>query len=99
MLTSAQCRARSFPGVDMAIEHTALAGQRIWLTGGTSGIGRETLALLAREGARVLTYGRHEQELNDALAYARGGGGALFGLTADSAVAEDIERVFAAVDE
>lgn len=82
----------------MAIEHTSLAGKRILLTGGTTGIGRETLALLAREGARVLTYGRHQPELDDALAYAREGGGELFGLTADSAETDDIARVFAAVD-
>jgi 3-hydroxy acid dehydrogenase/malonic semialdehyde reductase len=84
----------------MTIEHTSLAGKRILLTGGTTGIGRETLALLARQGARVVTYGRHEPELNQALEYAQdGGGGELFGLTADSANPQDIERVFTTIDE
>ena len=82
----------------MAIEHTSLAGKRILLTGGTTGIGRATLALLAREGARVLTFGRHQPELDDALASARGPG-ELFGLVADSATPDGIARVFAAVDE
>lgn len=83
----------------MAIDHTALAGKRILLTGGTTGIGRATLTLLARAGARVVTFGRHEQELEDALETARGAGGEVFGLTADTVSSDDIDRVFAAVDE
>lgn len=82
----------------MAIEHTDLAEKRILLTGGTTGIGRATLALLVGEGARVLTFGRHQQELDDALAAAQGDGEA-FGITADSAEGDGIEKVFAAVDE
>lgn len=82
----------------MAIEHTELAGKRILLTGGTTGIGRATLALLVGEGARVLTFGRHRQELDDALAAVSGTGEA-FGITADSATRDGIEAVFAAVDE
>jgi 3-hydroxy acid dehydrogenase / malonic semialdehyde reductase len=83
----------------MAIEHTSLAGKRVLLTGGTTGIGRATLIILAREGARVLTFGRHERELEDALEAARGEGGEVFGLTADAATEEGIETAFAAVDE
>jgi len=84
----------------MAINHTDLAGKRILLTGGTTGIGRATLALLAREGARVLTFGRDEQALQDALAMVRDeGGGEVHGMTADSATREGIAEVFAAVDE
>jgi len=55
--------------------------------------------MLADEGARVLTFGRHPQELEDSLANARDGGGEACGLTADSSRREDIETVFAAVDE
>jgi 3-hydroxy acid dehydrogenase/malonic semialdehyde reductase len=84
----------------MALEHTALAGKRILLTGGTTGIGRATLALLAREGARVLTFGRNEEPLQDALATARQeGSGEVDGFVADSATREGIEQVFTAVDE
>ena len=82
----------------MAIEHTALAGKRILLTGGTTGIGRATLQLLAGEGARILTFGRHQEELDDALASASNGG-AVVGIAADSATAAGIESVYAAVDE
>lgn len=78
---------------------TSLEGKRILVTGGTTGIGRATVALLAQEGANVLTYGRHEKELEEALAEARRGRGTVQGLTADSASKEDVERVFEAVDE
>jgi NADP-dependent 3-hydroxy acid dehydrogenase YdfG len=76
-------------------DRTDLSGKRILVSGGTTGIGRETIALLAREGARVLTFGRDREALDVALAYA---GGAT-GLTADVATREGIERVFAAVDD
>ena len=83
----------------MAIEHTRLAGRRILLTGGTTGIGRATLILLARAGAQVLTFGRHAAELEDALAAAGGQNGSVSGLVADAANRADLERVFSAVDE
>lgn len=79
-------------------EHTQLEGKRILVTGGTTGIGRATIALLAREGARVLTFGRHQADLDEALATARGSRGSVEGLTADAATREGIEQVFASVD-
>lgn len=82
----------------MAIEHTRLAGKRILLTGGTTGIGRATLHLLAGEGARILTFGRDQGALDDALA-GLAGGSEVHGITADSATREGIEQVFAALDE
>ncbi len=82
----------------MAIEHTSLRGKRILLTGGTTGIGRATLGLLASEGARVLTFGRHQAELDGALADIAGPG-EVTGLTADAATPEGIDAVFAAVDQ
>jgi len=75
-----------------------LSGKRILLTGGTTGIGRAALALLAEAGAQVLTFGRHQAELDDALA-SLGEGGAASGLIADSATRDGIAAVFAAVDE
>ncbi|WP_443751293.1 SDR family oxidoreductase [Asticcacaulis solisilvae] len=80
----------------MTIEKTDLKGKRILVTGGTTGIGRATVALLAEQGARVLTFGRHEAELKASIEAARGD---IQGLTADVATAGGVARVFAAVDE
>jgi NADP-dependent 3-hydroxy acid dehydrogenase YdfG len=55
--------------------------------------------LLVARGADVLICGRHERELNEALAEIREiGGGQIVGLTADVVRAEDIERIFAEAD-
>lgn len=87
----------------MAIKCNSLKGKRVLLSGGTTGIGRATLMLLAEEGARVLTYGRDAQHLDDALSAvspeAEQAGGEVHGMTADSSRQEDLEKVFAAVDE
>lgn len=76
---------------------SSIAGKRILLTGGTTGIGRATLARLAQAGARVLTFGRSEVPLREALANA--GLGPESGMIADVADPEALERVFAAVDQ
>jgi len=86
----------------MAIEHTDLAGKRVLLTGGTSGIGRATLERLAGEGAHIMTFGRHEEVLNDALKAAQRnakGSAEVLGITADSSTKDGVDKVFAAVDE
>ena len=82
----------------MKTESTPLSGKRILVTGGTTGIGRATVKMLVAEGARVLTFGRHQPELDDSLENARGGKGEAFGLTADVATREGVDQVFAAVD-
>lgn len=76
--------------------HTSLSGKRILLTGGTTGIGRATLSMLAAEGARVLTFGRHQDALDAALSDIDGD---VTGIAEDAATAQGIERVFDAVDE
>ena len=76
-----------------------LKDKRILLTGGTTGIGRAMLLQFARAGARVLTMGRDGEALEEALSAAREHGGALHGLIADLGKREDVERIFAAVDE
>ncbi len=84
----------------MDSEHTELQGKRVLVTGGTTGIGRESVLLLAEHGARVVTLGRHEPELKDTLSDAgAAGGGEVFGLTADTGTREGVDRAFGAVDE
>src|SRR5512138_3923953 len=76
----------------------SVANKSILITGGTTGIGRATAILLASQGARVMIFGRHDQELNDALKDMQQAGEEVFGLTADTANLEDIQRVFKEVD-
>jgi len=77
-------------------DKVSLRGKRILVTGGTTGIGRATVKMLAGEGARIVTFGRHQAELDDALAAT---GGDVSGLVADVATAEGVATVFAQVDE
>ena len=80
----------------MTKARTDISGRRILLTGGTTGIGRATLTALAAEGARIVTFGRHQEALDEALAGAEGD---VSGLVADAATAKEVDRVFATVDD
>jgi len=73
-----------------------LNGKRVLLTGGSTGIGRAILKHLASEGARVVTLGRDQAALDEALAQA---GGEVYGIAAELAKREDITRIFTLVDE
>ena len=74
-------------------------GKSVLITGGTIGIGRATAILLASQGARIMIFGRHNQELKDAMKHIREAGGEVLGFTADTADAEDIKHVFQEVDD
>ncbi|KQN94589.1 oxidoreductase [Sphingomonas sp. Leaf231] len=82
----------------MSTSTTNLAGKRILLTGGTTGIGRATLLRLVAAGARVLTFGRDQSTLDEALSSADGTE-APIGIAANAATRQGIDTVFAAVDE
>ena len=82
------------------IDKTNLKDKAVIVTGGTTGIGRSLAKRLVSEGARVLIFGRHEKELNDALGDIEPNGqGQIEGMIADQALIEDIEKVFKTADE
>lgn len=77
----------------------SLKGKRILITGGTTGIGQAIAILLGSYGARILTFGRHEEPLQEALADIRAVGATAEELVADSSHADDVKRVFQFIDE
>jgi NADP-dependent 3-hydroxy acid dehydrogenase YdfG len=79
--------------------HTKLEDKRVLVTGGTTGIGRATVKLMASQGARVLTFGRDQAALEDALVSAEDMAGEVTGFTADVGTREGVEHVFAQVDD
>ncbi len=82
-------------------QHT-LSGKTVLITGGGSGIGFGTSALLLGEGAQVTICGRTESKLVDAvekLSEKAQGGGAVTYLVADVTVEADVERAVAQAAE
>jgi NAD(P)-dependent dehydrogenase (short-subunit alcohol dehydrogenase family) len=83
----------------------ALEGRVAVVTGGGRGIGASTAAHLARHGARVVLAARSEGELAgvataiDDLRVKAGGGGVALPVVCDVAEPEQVERLFAQVDE
>jgi len=61
-----------------------LSGKRAIITGAASGIGRATLLLFAREGARVLAVDREVAALDAAVTEAAAAGGSALALAADA---------------
>ncbi len=81
-------------------EPESLRGKGAIVTGGTTGIGRAIVMLLLARGANVLTFGRHEKELDDAMAdFKRIGGGTIYGMTADVTQPRDVAVVFKEADQ
>jgi NADP-dependent 3-hydroxy acid dehydrogenase YdfG len=75
-----------------------VAEKSILITGGTTGIGRAIALLLASQGAKVMIFGRHQNDLEEAMKDIREAGGDVMGLTADVSDPEDIQRVFKEFD-
>ena len=78
---------------------TSISGKRVLISGGTTGIGRAIAVALVRKGCDVLVFGRHKQELDDALRCMRDAGTTGDGMVADQASLEDVRRVIHRVAE
>lgn len=71
----------------------ALENKVALITGGTTGIGRDTAVLFAREGARVVFTGRREAEGNETLNLVRASGGDGLFLKSDVSKAAEVQSV------
>jgi NADP-dependent 3-hydroxy acid dehydrogenase YdfG len=80
---------------------SGVEGKRIMITGGTTGIGKATAKLLASLKARLLIFGRDENDLNAAVDDIRAAypDAEIYGLAADVAYKQDIEWIFSMTDK
>src|SRR5437016_4114590 len=76
-----------------------LQGAAVCISGGTKGMGREAAELFAREGARVVVTGRHQDSIDTTVAkLMEAGSPDAFGVKADILSARDIDGLFQQID-
>jgi len=71
--------------------HTDMQGKVALITGGTSGIGRDTAVLFAKHGAKVVITGRREAEGNETIALVKAAGGEGLFVKSDVSKSADVE--------
>ena len=74
---------------------STLLGKVALVTGGTSGIGRETAVLLAKNGAKVVITGRRKAEGEETIRLVKEAGGEGLYLKGDMSVEKDIQEAVA----
>ena len=91
-LIAAKVRTRR-PSVQEKRMTKALEGKVALITGGTTGIGRDTAVLFVKEGAKVVFTGRREAEGNETLSLVRAAGGDGLFLKSDVSKASDVQSI------
>jgi NAD(P)-dependent dehydrogenase (short-subunit alcohol dehydrogenase family) len=76
----------------------SLSGQRVLITGGTTGVGLATAQRLAADGCRVFVCGRDPDDLAAALERVGKDGGRVHGVATDIGTEDGIRQLFAAAD-
>src|SRR5271154_2029187 len=76
-----------------------LEGKTALVTGGTSGIGRDTAVLFAKAGAKVVVAGRREVEGNESVELVRAAGGEALFVKTDVSKASEVESLVKKVVE
>ena len=74
---------------------TDLQNKIALITGGTTGIGRDTAVLFAKNGAKIVVSGRRETEGNEAIALVRAAGGDGLFVKSDVSKAADVQSLIA----
>lgn len=77
----------------------SVKGRRVLVTGGTTGLGKAIALRLSAEGARVMIFGRHQAQLDDAMRDLKKNDPESVGMVADTTKAEDLRRVFQTVKD
>jgi len=74
---------------------TDLQNKIALITGGTTGIGRDTAVLFAKNGAKIVVSGRRETEGNEAIALVRAAGGDGLFVKSDVSKPADVQSLIA----
>ena len=76
-----------------------LEGKVAIVTGATSGMGRATAVLFAKEGAKVVVTGRNEERAQEVVDEIKGNGGEAIYVIVDASNVEDCKKIFDATIE
>lgn len=78
---------------------SSVAGKRVWITGGGSGVGAGSALLLAERGAEVVVSGRRADKLDDVVAQITTKGGKASAVAVDMGDATAVEQAAAKIGQ